>query len=213
MRIVERNVFLAWLSEIDNLSVTQKVEAGEVLAGRPASETSVATVEIGCWGRSNLPALRHTRRSGQWHVAGNATLSLPLLQSNLWGGDRHATERPAPQRFLADIRQKPHQWHTVAVSAKRCGIAGSTAFRWRHRFLAGINSTAEKLTGIVEADETYFLESRKGDRVWTRAMEGNSSTKKPDRKARKRASDRPTFSAQVQIRNPPHEHNASSRRK
>ncbi len=75
---------------------------------------------------------------------------------------------------------------TVAVSAKRCGIAGSTAFRWRHRFLAGIKSTAEKLKGIVEADETYFLESRKGDRVWTRATEGKSSAKKPDRKARKR---------------------------
>lgn len=44
---MERNVFLAWLSEIDNLSVTQKVEAGEVLAGRPAGETSVATVEMG----------------------------------------------------------------------------------------------------------------------------------------------------------------------
>ena len=76
--------------------------------------------------------------------------------------------------------------NTVAVSAKHCGIAGSTAFCWRHRFLAGINSTAEKLTDIVEADETYFLKSRKGDRVWTRAMEGNSSAKKPDRKARKR---------------------------
>ena len=44
---MERNVFLAWLSEIDNLSMTQKVEAGEVLAGRPAGETSVATVEMG----------------------------------------------------------------------------------------------------------------------------------------------------------------------
>ena len=41
------NVFLAWLSEIDNLSATQKVEAGEVLAGRPVGEASVAAVEMG----------------------------------------------------------------------------------------------------------------------------------------------------------------------
>ncbi len=71
--------------------------------------------------------------------------------------------------------------------AIRCGIAVSTAFRWRHRFLAGIGTTSKKLTGIVEADETFFLESHKGDRVWTRALEGKSPEEQPERKARKHA--------------------------
>src|SRR5215213_1757044 len=49
--------------------------------------------------------------------------------------------------------------------AKRCGVAASTAFRWRHRFLqAPALDKPTKLTGIVEADETFILESFKGKR-------------------------------------------------
>ena len=72
------------------------------------------------------------------------------------------------------------------MAAAHCGIATNTAFRWRHRFLAGINASAEKLKGIVEAYETVFLENRKGDRVWTRVKEGKPSEEMPNRKARKR---------------------------
>ena len=53
---------------------------------------------------------------------------------------------------------------TVKASAARCDVAVSTAFRWRHRFLAAARSDLEVLKGIVEADETYVLESRKGAR-------------------------------------------------
>ena len=44
---------------------------------------------------------------------------------------------------------------TVKASAARCDVAVSTAFRWRHRFLAAARSDSEVLKGIVEADETY----------------------------------------------------------
>ena len=43
-------------------------------------------------------------------------------------------------------------------------MAVSTAFRWRHRFLAAARGGSGVLKGIVEADETYMLESRKGTR-------------------------------------------------
>ena len=42
---------------------------------------------------------------------------------------------------------------TVKASAARCDVAVSTAFRWRHRFLAAARSDSEVLKGIVEADE------------------------------------------------------------
>jgi transposase-like protein len=46
---------------------------------------------------------------------------------------------------------------------ERLDIAQSTAFRWRHRFLALPKTVqAQTLTGIAEADETYFLRSFKG---------------------------------------------------
>lgn len=75
---------------------------------------------------------------------------------------------------------------TVKASAERCGVAVSTAFRWRHRFLAAIKADAGKLRGIVEADETFILASRKGDRVWQRAKGGKAAADLPDRQARKR---------------------------
>jgi len=47
--------------------------------------------------------------------------------------------------------------------AQRLGVAQSTAFRWRHRFLAlPQHVKAGQLDGIVEADETCILKSCKG---------------------------------------------------
>lgn len=47
--------------------------------------------------------------------------------------------------------------------AARLGIDLTTAFRWRHRFLAAPKETKpRRLEGTVEADETYFLYSEKG---------------------------------------------------
>ena len=57
---------------------------------------------------------------------------------------------------------------TIRASAARCGIAPSTAHRWRHRFLEAVRQAPDRLAGIVEADETFVLESRKGERKLNR---------------------------------------------
>lgn len=54
---------------------------------------------------------------------------------------------------------------SVRKAAQSAGIDRTTSFRWRHRLLqlpAQENDT--ELVNIVEADETYFLESFKGQR-------------------------------------------------
>ena len=62
----------------------------------------------------------------------------------------------------------------VRPAAKRVGVHRNTAFRWRHRFLERVkDDRTKRLTGIVEADEMFLLESQKGSR-------------KLDRKPRKR---------------------------
>ena len=54
---------------------------------------------------------------------------------------------------------------TVRASAERSGVHRTTAFRWRHRFLQDpAELQSDHLQGIVEADETFFLESKKGSR-------------------------------------------------
>ena len=54
---------------------------------------------------------------------------------------------------------------TVRRAAERVAVAKSTSFRWRHRFIAAVRQERRpKLSGVVEADETYHLESQKGSR-------------------------------------------------
>jgi hypothetical protein len=49
------------------------------------------------------------------------------------------------------------------------GVNHVTVFRWRHRFLNGAaNDNAAILSGVVEADETFFVNSFKGDRGWVK---------------------------------------------
>lgn len=54
---------------------------------------------------------------------------------------------------------------SLRKAAKRCRIDLTTSFRWRHRFLeAAKHRKAKAVTGVVEADETFFLRSQKGAR-------------------------------------------------
>jgi len=75
---------------------------------------------------------------------------------------------------LAHLRMKD-KWVTqteamidgvsTAMAAQRCGVDYKTAFRWRHRFLASLAGDKPRtLSGIVEGDETFILESFKGKR-------------------------------------------------
>ena len=54
---------------------------------------------------------------------------------------------------------------SLARAARRCDVHPTTAFRWRHRFLAALSRDKPKaLSGIVEGDETFILKSFKGKR-------------------------------------------------
>src|SRR5918998_5399702 len=49
------------------------------------------------------------------------------------------------------------------------GVNHTTVWRWRHRFLkAASQDNAAVLSGVVEADETFFVRSFKGHRGWAR---------------------------------------------
>lgn len=77
--------------------------------------------------------------------------------------------------------RKPESWHAFAkalshgfISINRLhkmdlGVSRLTVWRWRNRFLdAQTRRQAEMLSGVVEADETYFKTSFKGSRGWVR---------------------------------------------
>ena len=70
---------------------------------------------------------------------------------------------------------------SVHAAAKRLHVAPSTAFRWRHRYLAQVQAVkARVLIGIAEADEAFILRSNKGERHIQRKARrrgGKSSTR------------------------------------
>ena len=54
---------------------------------------------------------------------------------------------------------------SIRVCAKKAGISSVTSFNWRHRYMnAAQNTFEDSLEGIVEANETYFRESKKGEK-------------------------------------------------
>ena len=104
---------------------------------------------LGRWGRqSGLQRFR----CKDCHKSFNALTGTPLARL------RHK------ERWL-DYSQALIDGITVRDAASLCGVAKTTSFRWRHRFLTDLaDLKAKGLTGIVEADETYFPLSFKGSR-------------------------------------------------
>jgi len=68
-------------------------------------------------------------------------------------------------KFLANAREML-AGNTVRKTAAVLGVHKNTAFHWRHKFLEQISEMQpDHLDGLVEADETYFLKSYKGQRT------------------------------------------------
>jgi len=61
--------------------------------------------------------------------------------------------------------EKMLEGKTLRRCAEELGISLVTSFNWRHRYMKRPENTyEERLEGIVEADETYFRETNKGER-------------------------------------------------
>jgi transposase-like protein len=66
--------------------------------------------------------------------------------------------------YLACMTEHRSVRHIVAAGI---GVHHVTVWRWRHRFLqAAANDNASILSGVVEADNTFFSRSFKGSRGW-----------------------------------------------
>ena len=106
--------------------------------------------EIVGWGRSHgLPRYR-CKACGRTFNAATGTGMARLRKKDRW----------------LDQAQAMIEGVSLAKAAERCGVHPTTAYRWRHRFLsAPALDKPQTLQGIVEADETFILESFKGRRA------------------------------------------------
>jgi transposase-like protein len=183
--VMEHGVFRAWLAEVDDLTVDQRLELEEVLAGQPPRMAVTAVIEASLGDERRCPHCGYGASVGCGKADGlqrfrckgcgrsfNALTGTPLARLR------------KKERWL-DFGRSLSEGETVVASAERCGVALSTAFRWRHRFLSS-QEPSPTLTGIVEADETFVLLSYKGSRAWERAEQGRPGAEVPDREARGR---------------------------
>ncbi len=77
------------------------------------------------------------------------------------------------------------QGMTVREAAAALGVSVSTAFRLRHRFLQAVQAHQPlQVSGLLEADETYFRQSQKGSRKMTRASRARGGKATPKGSAR-----------------------------
>ena len=161
---MEHSVFRSWLSKVDDLSPSQRVELEAVLAGRPPRAAVTAVVEARQDDQRRCPHCGQEESVARGRADGLRRFRCkPCGKSfNALTGTPLARLRKK-ERWL-DFSRSLSEGDTVAASAERCGVAVSTAFRWRHRFLTSKESNPT-LTGIVEADEAFVLLSFKGSRV------------------------------------------------
>jgi transposase-like protein len=178
--------FQALIGGLADLSARQRDTLARLLSAPPPEEAVVALLEskqgeqwqcphcagtrILAWGHSHgLPRYR----CGACRRTFNALTGTPLAR--LRHKARWLTQGAALQDGLS-VRQ----------AAEACGVAVSTAFRWRHRFLRAAKANKpNNLSGIVEADETFFRRSCKGSRQWKRPPP-DAAKPAPKRKPRRR---------------------------
>ncbi|MCB9943626.1 MAG: IS1595 family transposase [Geminicoccaceae bacterium] len=163
MRNEEFELFLSMVARLD-VEQKQRLEAALAGGGDEAVVIELLEARLG-----PEPACPHCRAEGSrpW----GRSHGLRRFRCATCGRTFNAlTGTP-----LARLRRKA-QWlsftaclsrsDTVRKAAKICRVAVATSFRWRHRFLRAGVADAEALSGIVEADETFFRRSFKGSRCW-----------------------------------------------
>lgn len=159
---MNKPTFLAWLSRLEQLSPSQWQQLHQRIE---QADTSVVDHLLEADSLTHCPHCDATQliRWGSAH-------GLPRYRCKACGRTCNAlTGSP-----LAHLRQRPRWLRfaqalidgvTVRQAATQCAIHRNTALRWRRRFLEAPASHQDtQAHGIVEADETFFLKSLKGQR-------------------------------------------------
>jgi transposase-like protein len=157
--------FVQLLSQLASLTQSQRSQVRRALEERPKAPTvaiarsipspnacprcQAPSEQLRPWGYSHGLARLRCRACGK---TSNALTGTPLA---------HLRKREQWLRY----GQALIDGMSVRQAAQACGVDKNTAFLWRHRFLqAAATHRPAHEGGIVEADETFFLESYKGQR-------------------------------------------------
>ena len=158
-------VFIEFLAQLKELTPEQRKRLVWHLIGRESGPAPRATAplpaptgcpycsaavgRLGSWGQSHGLKRYRCKDCARTFNALTGTALAHLRKREQWG--RYA------EALIEGV--------SLREAARRCQVDKNTALRWRHRFLRdAAEHRAEHEAGIVEADETFFLESFKGQR-------------------------------------------------
>jgi transposase-like protein len=173
--------FKAWMESIERMSRNQRDKLRKRLEGKENTDEVIALIERN---QDDKPACPHCKASNLYRWGKTSELQRYRCREcnrtfNALTGTPLARLRHKDKWFKYE--QTMIQGLSIRKSADSCKIAKNTSFKWRHRFLQ-IPATRQpsKMNGIVEADETYFLESFKGQRRLPRSARkrGGKAVKK-----------------------------------
>jgi transposase-like protein len=167
MRSLTFDELFAMLSAVA-LSAADLVRLREWIAGNAHPAECLALIETAARGR---PCPRCG--CGRVHRCGQAS-GLQRFRCLGCGRSYNALTGTPLARLRKKERWLPYlqcvlESRTVRDTAQVVGVHRTTSFRWRHRFVPGaMRDRPATLSAVVEADETYRLESQKGSRNLTR---------------------------------------------
>lgn len=162
--------FSGWWNGLARLSREQRARLRAHLRGEEESDAVVAALEHG---RQEAAPCPHCASSWVYRwgkVSGLQRYRCRACRKTFNALTGTPLARLRHKARWARYGQALREGLSVRKAATECGVAKNTGFKWRHRFLtqpAGLKPAL--LQGIVEADETFFLESFKGQRRLLRA--------------------------------------------
>jgi len=157
--------FKVWMRSIERMNRNQRDKLRQRLEGKENADEIIALIERK---QNDKPACPYCEATELYHWGKASELQRYRCRQcsrtfNALTGTPLARLRHKEKWF--EYEQTMVQGLSIRKSANSCGITSNTSFKWRHRFLQiPASRQPSKMNGIVEADETYFLESFKGQR-------------------------------------------------
>lgn len=126
--------------------------------------------------RPPCPRCQH-RRTIRWGVAnGTQRWRCPACEKtfNKLSGTPLAYSKRREELFAASLNMVGNEPKSCRRLAEQLGVHWMTVWRWRIKALKTLEEYGDEgLAGLVEADETFFRESRKGSREWAQHRRGD----------------------------------------
>jgi len=161
--------FRNWIEALNVLSSGQRDTLREQLQGHQPGDQGVRLIEQSLTAKPSCPYCA-SAKPYRWGISCDLQRYRCRSCQHTFNALTHTplARLRSKQKWLA-YEQAMVDGLSIRRAAVVCGIAKNTSFKWRHRFLsAPLTQQPAQMSGIVEANETYFPESFKGQRHLSR---------------------------------------------